>query len=532
MYGSGNVGSESASAGATDIRQDSNKPYNCLSVRLTSRTMAAFPASPGLIEALVHAARRRVASQVGWREFFLALAIGILGLCALLLLGTRYVPFVLLPLVASLGIWLALQRWKSSVPEPYAIAQQIDARENLRDQVATAYYFRTAGGGVFSREIAASQYGQASKAAEGITPEFVFPDSAPWTRRASLWLLGVAVLFLGLRVALQPQLSLEPPLATLLWYTLFGSDPQAGTGEPPAAASMERQSPQAATLEDEGFPEKPSTEPATGTNPLPEEEYREPPGDSDALPEVEGLITLPPEESDIEGLLQDDPTESDPSADAKAGDQEVDHAPLDANENDWDRDSQSLLDKLKQAFENLLQTLDMASVENADSPGGREQGSGSSEQSASSGSPADDGRPDGNPASDAPGASMEGGESGAEIGETASVGSTSGQDTSGEESRSDDASAAGSGDGSKELSPAEQLEVLGTLAELYIKRAERMQGDVTIETRLAEQSASVPYNRRSTTHMDRGGTVSRDEIPAAYRIYIQNYFETIRKNVE
>ena len=65
-----------------------------------------------------------------------------------------------------------------------------------------------------------------------------------------------------------------------------------------------------------------------------------------------------------------------------------------------------------------------------------------------------------------------------------------------------------------------------------MQRAENIKGDVTIETRLAEQNASVPYNQRSTSHADRGGAISRDEIPAAFRTYIKNYFEALRKSPE
>ena len=88
------------------------------------------------------------------------------------------------------------------------------------------------------------------------------------------------------------------------------------------------------------------------------------------------------------------------------------------------------------------------------------------------------------------------------------------------------------GDGSKEFEEAEQLGVFGELEDLYMQRAERMKGDVTIETRLAEQSASVPYNQRLTSHTDTGSAISRDEIPAAFRTYIKNYFETLRGNAE
>ena len=248
------------------------------------------------------------------------------------------------------------------------------------------------------------------------------------------------------------------------------------------------------------------------------------------MPDVEGLITVPLEEQGPEGSLEDSmlrAEDSDLSPDGQDGD-----LPSDAGSDAWDEEAQSLFDKLKQAFDNMLQTLDMASNESSSSESGQEQENGSTEETASSGNPADSGEAEQDPSALAADASMEGGEAGPEAGESASAGTTSGEDSTGDQSGGENASAAGTSDGDKELAEAEQLEVLGALEELYMERAEKMRGEVTIETRLAEQSASVPYNQRSTSHGDGEGSVSRDEIPAPYRTYIQNYFDTLRRNAE
>ena len=490
--------------------------------------MSPSAPSPGPIEALVHACRVRISRQIRKRESFLALTALLVGVCCLLFLGTRYVPATALPLAAAFGAWLAIRRWKIGVPNRYDVAQRIDIETGLSDEFSTAYYFRTAGNGGFSKRVADSLYELASEPAAEIRPEHVIPNSSPATQRASIYLVASAAVLFGLRAGVQSKLSFEPPLAPLLLESLFGYEPRVQLTDPPLAAQIDReQTPDTRSPEAE-LPHKPAAESESTDQGLPDEQYQDPSGGADELPEVEGLITLPLDDQGSEdsaqesSALAEDGTGGDEGAESEAG----------PSEDNWDQDSQSLMDKLKQAFENMLQTLDMASVESADSEKGQEQGSGSAEESASAGEPTESGDSGEEVSTEAAAASMEGGEPGQEASETASAGSTSGEDSSGEQSSGEQASAAGTSDGSKEFAEAEQLEVLGALEELYMERAERMRGDVTIETRRAEQSANVPYNQRSVAHTDGGGAISRDEIPAAYRTYIQNYFETLRRNAE
>ena len=167
---------------------------------------------------------------------------------------------------------------------------------------------------------------------------------------------------------------------------------------------------------------------------LPEDRYVPPPDETDSLPEVEGLITLPLDAPESEESLQDTGIEGDPRDGEMQSEDGSAELPPDPGQDEWDEEAQSLLDKLKQAFSNMLETLDMASVESADAEEGREQGSGASEESSASGNPADTGEPDSELSSETADATMEGGEPGETADETASAGSTSGEDSDGDTS--------------------------------------------------------------------------------------------------
>jgi len=105
----------------------------------------------------------------------------------------------------------------------------------------------------------------------------------------------------------------------------------------------------------------------------------------------------------------------------------------------------------------------------------------------------------------------------------------SGSDSSATAAEGATASSAGSNDGSKELTEAEQMQAMGELDELYQQRAEDMSGEVLIETEAAPQQLQTPYSPTTAGHRDPGGQVSRDEIPFAYRKFVQKYFEALRE---
>lgn len=474
----------------------------------------------------------RVSGHRRRREMFFALAVALGAVCLLFLLGTRYVPVVLAVLAGLLGVWMALERWRSGRPTAYQIAQQIDRRAGLSDEVATAYYFRSVAHRSIAERVVDLQYRHAVQAAGQVDPQLSFPRIVTRSQRTCVWLLAGALVLFGLRAAVQTQLSFEPPLAVLLFGSFF--DPGVGSpdSEQLAQAAIDDGSLPPAQLESQEPGRKRESEAESLVESLPEERYDPTAEEEAGLPEVEGLITLPLEDMEAEGSPQEASMLANDSEDPTLGEQDLGELPADTDGTEWSEEAQSLLDKLKQAFSNMLETLDMASVESASSEYGEEQGSGTTEEASPSGSPSEAGDADQEAAAEAASASMEGGEPGEAAGETASAGDVSGEDSTGNQSSGEDASAAGTSDGSKEIVEAEQLEVFGELENLYMERAEKMKGEVTIETRLAEQSARVPYNQRLTSHADTGSAISRDEVPAAFRTYIKNYFETLRGNAE
>jgi hypothetical protein len=126
-------------------------------------------------------------------------------------------------------------------------------------------------------------------------------------------------------------------------------------------------------------------------------------------------------------------------------------------------------------------------------------------------------------------AEMEGGEPGEGEPQQTAQGQGS-SDTNEPGNQGEAASASGAAEGSKELAEhlAEQQAAMDALEEFYQKRAEDIQGEIMVETTETEQTAQTPYRNVAGRHADRGGAVSRDEIPLAYQRYIENYFRNLR----
>ena len=487
--------------------------------------MAALPANSDTVESVVDRGRRRIAALISRRERFLAVCFLLGGACGLLFFGADFFPLLLVLLVACLGVYLAWSRRRGSDPGAYAVAQLVDSRWGLEDQLATAYHFRAAGA---AGPFAAIQYERARKAAAAVRLEAVFPDESPPTLRAAAALAGAGLLLLGVRAALQPQFSIQPPLPSVIMAALFGGDwnrPREAVIER-SAAGREAQDEAAAAEDSFQVPPGEKAEAPPEAAPLPDEEFRPPPDDPQWKPEVEGLAANPQDDIESGEPLFENPLDDggeNAEAGEDAGAQDESETPA---QDDWSEEAQSLLDKLKQAFDNMIETFDMASNQSGE-PGG-EEGKPAGEESAESGEP-------GEGESDMPGeqsanAAMEGGEPTEQTGEAGQAPGQGGEDSNEQPGGGETASAAGGNEGSKELAEAERMQVMGELEELFMERAENMTGEVTVETRFAEQSASVPFNNRAMRRSDRGGDVSRDEIPAEYRAYIQNYFELLRRN--
>ena len=481
---------------------------------------------------VVERARSRVVTQVTLREAALAGTIALLGPLLVALFGTGWFPAGLIILFVLAGLAAGAYRWSRQRPSSYNVAQRIDSAWQSNDQIATAFYF--AEHPSEASPLARFQREQAAPLATSGDIAAAVPFEMPKTGYAFGGALLLLVVLLGIRYGTQSSLSLQPPLVPIEAPALYADAGDELRRDEPAKVESPKQEP-AQSIRKENKLEKPEEDPEP--EPIPEAiDGQSAMGDavgdaSEALPEVEGLSIDDDFGDELaaganEGGEQEEGAEgTESSQEGSDGDPNAENgSPEQGSESE---DSNDLLSRLEDAFRNMLSGMNM------EPPAGSESGESSDKQSGEP-SPAEGAEP----GEEADGQAPDSGESGTE-GEGASGAAPeapqeltqgdSGSDSSATAAEGATASSAGSNDGSKELTEAEQMQAMGELDELYQQRAEDMSGEVLIETEAAPQQLQTPYSPTTAGHRDPGGQVSRDEIPFAYRKFVQKYFEALRE---
>jgi hypothetical protein len=362
------------------------------------------------------------------------------------------------------------------------------------------------------------------------------PFRLPQAAWGVLAMLALSALLFVVRYSLQDALSLERPLSSMLAQVLLGSDQgsESGALEPEPARPKPGDEESAPPLNEEGETRDPdsrpaSPEPAEGPDafPAPLDQM------SVEIPEVDGLSVEEPygDEMDYNSLAegerqgeQEGQNGENPSDQGKPSDQNAEQASQDSKSDPWNKETDSLLDRLKEAFQNMLAKMNM------EPPKGQgqqsEAESNSNAESTGEKAEASEGSAQGG-ASESGEAQMEGGESGQPSSQQIAQGESG--NSAEQPGEGQPASAAGGNDGSKDAAElAEIEEAMGRLEELYSRRAEEIKGEVMVETETARQTARTPQQPKAAGHEYLGGTVSRDAIPLAYQAYIKSYFENLR----
>ncbi len=434
------------------------------------------------------------------------------GLVVLLTAGTGWFPAWLLIPVGLAGLLAGVVRWRRGRPSGYSVAQRIDRAWATNDQLATAYYF-------LDQSERSGWVREQRERAERVADRGDVAAAFPYEIPASAWALGavtlLTVLMLVIRAGSQETFSLHESLPALVAEALLppavNPEEQATEVPPPspedqAAVSLESDE-EAEKLAAEGVPEIEAVEADGPGDEIPEDL---------GAPEVEGLS--------FDEAAGDEMAPAEAAADGEQGEDLESQA--DAGEGpgeEMNEEGDSLLDRLRDAFQNMLSSMNMEPPQLGPSS---DKGSG---QQAEEGTQAP------GEGQEVPGAeaSEEGAEasgeqaSSKEIGEQFSVeeGAAEGEQRQGESS----VATAGTGEGSKEFAEAQRAEAMGKLTELFQQRAEEIEGEFTIETGSAREVARTPYSPRESGHRDPGAVLSRDEIPIAYRSYVQRYFQTIQQ---
>jgi len=444
--------------------------------------------------------RRRVLYRRALYEGLLAVGILMSGVAVLLTVGTRLFPIWFLWLIGFGGASIALLRWYRNRPSRFVVARSIDKAWSSSDQISTAYYFLQK---TRASEWVHQQRIRANRLARLGDIDTVFPYDVP----GSAWMLGTTMLVttfvFAVRVGIQDPFSLNDPLP------FFSS-------EAPKQVIHELEVPR-----DSATIVPPADERLTASVETPEEII---PADfSD-----ESDINLSDQAIDSVGENLGDPEVDGLVFDETIGDEmrSGDSPFLEQGEEGFSeeiaQEGDSLLEKLQDAFENMLASMNMESPQmgpSSDSSSEKKnntetQMSGNGQEAAGSESAQEDGASSDHASSE-------------EIGEQFSVeeGSNEGEQQQGESS----VATAGTGEGSKEFISTEHDEKLGALTELFQQRAKEVKGDFTIESRSAQQKVRTPYSPSTNTHGDKGAVLSRDEIPIDYHTYVQRYFEMVRQ---
>ncbi|MDX1982502.1 MAG: hypothetical protein SFV51_19665 [Bryobacteraceae bacterium] len=482
--------------------------------------------------------RRRTVTQLLLDHGNLALIAALAGLVLLILTGTQvldwYWPILLLLIFFGIGVW----RLKGAVPSDYELAQKVDARLELHDVLSTAYFFST--GDVKGNPhpaVVDAQRQQAEKAAALADPVLASPVHIPRRAWVSVALVAVSVGLLIARYGLRGDLDLSQPLVHIPFDT-FLSQPE---------VVAKRQSVPKQKLpkgvETIAVPSE-ATEERTGEkqNAMEEETMRAESVPSDAPGDRESQKGKGDESGEQGGK---ESAEAEEKGDGSAGGDEKNQksgsgnspgkenakSPQGNNQNSQQQPGDnSLMDKMRDAMANMLSRMRQSQQANE---GGQKN------QSAGKGAPQSASAKDqaGKKGAPSPGKMQGEGQQpsdqeGEQQGEGASKNMSASNRTDGvsdKQAPQEGKSGAGKQDGEKDIKAAEQQAAMGKISELLGKRAKDLTGEVMVEVSSGRQQLKTQMSQRSASHADTGGEISRDEVPAAYQDFVQQYFEELRK---
>ena len=485
------------------------------------------------VDRAVAEGRKSAQLQRALRAAALGLSVALSGLTAFLLLGTSWFPVPLLGLGIVGGVGAAAAAWRMSRFSNYEIARILDREWKSNDQVSTACHF--GGDSTEASEVVRAQRLLAVSAIANHDGAEALPLKAtPVSWVAAALLLAVIVLT-GLRYSIAPTLALESALTPAL---LSGESQSAQ--QSPLEADLQQKSQAAANDRPAGLGEElaegrePAESLASPFDPL----LTNSEDAAVAAAEAEGLDASANAGDELDFQQPGDNSgkpggEQDNAADEKGSNlQRPGGSPEQAGaDSSWSEKSNSLLDRLKDALKQLRENMSSEPAQAS-----AQEGASSAQEGSDSAAAPQSGEQPGDPAAEGEGAAAEASMDAAEPqqgAQQASQGSGS-NSGAGSEGEGDSAGAAGDGEGSKEIQQQQaQDTAFEALEEFYLQRAEELSGDVLVETNSSEVSAAAtPYRPQQAGRREGAGVAVRDEAPAAYRTFVENYFREIRSKQE
>jgi len=474
----------------------------------------------GILREFLRRARRRTVRAVLLDQAVAALGAAMAGSILLLFLGTQILDWYWLILLAAGSLLFGLHRTLRRIPSEYRLAQQVDLRLGLHDCLSTGYYFAgngsTGQGSAELRELVAVRAAELSRT---IPPESAVPPRAPHYVYRTAALALVACGMFGIRYSVRGSLDLRPPLMESV-IDFFRPARLGAQARKAAAQRAAKLPPQQGLSPDQEIPAEPAA--------IDENAFA--PGDPIRAERRD--FPAQPDDEPIGASDEDSGGERASAGDGKQGDDRdgANQPGQKGRENNKKNAEQpgensSLLDKMRDAFQNMLaklkiETKTAESVQSASKTG---KPGGTQKQSGEKGEASQDRAPGkGTPQADQQGDQMAAG------GENAQG---QGSERNPERNPADgEKSGIGKSDGNKDIRDAEQLAAMGKISELFGKRQANLTGEVLVEVSASKpQGLRTPYSDRGESHAEAGGEIHRDEIPLIYQQYVQQYFDEVRK---
>lgn len=452
---------------------------------------------------LLSKARARVIRHLVLDKGALALTIGMGGFILLLLAGTQVLNWYWPVLLAAVSLGIGIYQLRSRIPTRYQLAQRIDNRMALADSLSTAVYFSEHPKPGFEA-ICAAQF----HAAEGIAGTVSLEQALPLTRSRylvpSLALLAAAASLFVVRYMMTGTLDLNGSMMEMAVDTFFSS---------PAEEAVAK-----ATRPDLGPRSFDPSQPDT-----PSDDPQQPPPDAEKGKELltdtqQSQENGTGDKAGEQGEESDNQNSNDNSSpqDSNKQQNQSGHEGEDKGEADSQgQDERSMLDKLRDAVNNLMnKTNSNESKQQAGKGDAKQKG----QKSDKAGKSDDNQQGEGDQQTDA-----------TDQGDQGKDPQGKQSQAPGQKQSDQAASGAGQEDGKKAIEDAKAQEAMGKINEILTERSAAISGEMMIEVGQTKQQLRTEMTQQQAGHTDAGGEIHRDRVPLADQTFVERYFQEIRK---
>jgi hypothetical protein len=482
---------------------------------------------------LIADARRRILGNELFAQGANASSAALCAFILLLLLGSEILSWPVVVLVPVAALAIGYYRVRKRLPARYRVAQIVDARLDLADTLSTAVFFGETSAQA-EPEIRRTQLAQAERIAQTVDVRRAIPFVMPRAAYVTAALVLIASSLFALRYGLSRRLDLKQPLANFLPESLA---PNKRTETASNQNRKQKQIPQAPDEngenadagergQDQQDPnQQTQTSGESQSEAVPNSNAKAPGKTQNQQPDSQ-MATDDQQDGNDNGGKNSEDNQDGQQGDSKKADPQNQQSGDKQNGNNSSENS-SLMDKMKDAFQNLLSKM---KPQQQPQQNGQQQQDQKGQQGKSPQGSKNQNTKDGRQQNAGQQGDAQEGENGEQAKNDENTQQQKGQGKSdSQQTTKQPGSGIGSQDGEKAIKNAEQLAAMGKLSEILGKRSQTITGEATVEVQSTSQQLRTGYVNKGAQHTQGGAEINRDEVPVALQPYVQQYLEQVRK---